>query len=66
MPINRVKVRKYLHSFDFRTLFIEEMGWEHVPSKIRPLILTVEDSAYHCRPIAQMSGVSVFEVYSAE
>ncbi|MFZ4828993.1 MAG: ATP-binding protein, partial [Phototrophicaceae bacterium] len=66
MPINRANVRKHLHSFDFRTLFIEEMGWEHVPTNSRPLIHTVEDSSYHCRPIAQMSGVSVFEVYSAE
>ncbi len=66
MPINRANVRKHLHSFDFRTLFIEEMGWEHVPTNLRPLIHTVEDSSYHCRPIAQMSGVSVFEVYSTE
>ena len=32
MPINRANVRKLLQGFDFKTLFIEEMGWGNVPN----------------------------------
>ena len=32
MPINRENVRKLLQAFDFRTLFIEEMGWSLIPN----------------------------------
>lgn len=60
MTINRANVRQLLQNFEFRTLFIEEMGWSNVAT--RPTTMTVEGVQYMRRPIAQMSGVMVFEL----
>lgn len=65
MPINRANVRKLLQDFDFRNLFIEEMGWGSVPST-RPAPMDVDGTRYMRRLIAQMSGVSVFEIFPAD
>jgi len=65
MAINRANVRKLLQAFDFRTLFIEEMGWGSVPST-RPTPIDVDGTRYMRRLIAQMSGVSVFEIFPAD
>lgn len=65
MAINRANVRKLLQAFDFRTLFIEEMGWGSVPST-RPTPMDVDGTRYVRRLIAQMSGVSVFEIFPAD
>ncbi len=60
MPLDRAKARELLSNFDFRSLFVEEMGWGSVPEE-RPL--PIGDSGYMRRLIATMSGVSVLEVY---
>lgn len=65
MPINRANVRKLLQEFDFRNLFIEEMGWGSVPNT-RPAPMEIDGTRYMRRLIAQMSGVSVFEIYPAD
>ncbi|MEO8391425.1 MAG: DNA methyltransferase [Chloroflexota bacterium] len=65
MPINREKVRKLLQSFDFRTLFIEEMGWSQVPSG-RSVLMVVNGEQFLRTPIAQMSGVTVFEIIPSD
>jgi len=65
MAINRANVRKLLQAFDFKTLFIEEMGWGSVPST-RPAPIDVDGTRYMRRLIAQMSGVSVFEIFPAD
>lgn len=65
MAINRANVRKLLQAFDFRTLFIEEMGWGSVPQN-RPMPMQVDETRYMRRAIAQMSGVTVFEVFPSD
>lgn len=65
MAINRANVRTLLQNFDFRNLFIEEMGWGSVPNT-RPAPMDVDGTRYMRRLIAQMSGVSVFEIYPAD
>lgn len=65
MPLNRNHVRDLLQSFDFRRLFIEELGWSN-PSSNKPANLSVNGHEYLRRPIAQMSGVTVFEITSAD
>jgi hypothetical protein len=30
MPLNLERTRRLLQSFDFKTLFIEELGWENM------------------------------------
>jgi hypothetical protein len=65
MPLNRNHVRNLLQTFDFQRLFIEELGWSN-PSSNRPASLSVNGQEYLRRPIAQMSGVTVFEITSAD
>lgn len=62
MPLDRAKARELLSNFDFRSLFVEEMGWSAVPKESPQ---PVGDSGYMRRLIATMSGVSVLEVYPA-
>lgn len=62
MPtINRERVRKLLQAFDFRTLFIEEMGWSLIRNaRLTPLQMNGVELTR--TPIAEMSGVTVFEI----
>jgi hypothetical protein len=30
MPLHRQRAQKYLQTFDFESLFIEELGWDRV------------------------------------
>jgi len=65
MTINRENVRKLLQTFDFKTLFIEEMGWSLIPSARptpMPNPMQVNERDVIRTPIAQMSGVTVFEI----
>ena len=64
MTINREKVRKYLQTFDFRTLFIEAMGWSQIRNP-HPTSLQVKAVELLRTPIAEMSGVTVFEIAPA-
>ena len=64
MPIDRTTVRHYLQAFDFKNLFIEEMGWSK--SNPRAIPMEANGTRYQRRAIAQQSGVSVFEVFPAE
>lgn len=65
MAINRANVRTLLQDFNFKDLFIEEMGWGSVPNT-RPAPMEIDGTRYMRRLIAQMSGVSVFEIYPAD
>ena len=60
MALNRKRARQLLSDFDFQSLFIGEMGWGSVPDG-RPL--PIGDTRYMRRLIAQMSGVTVLEVF---
>lgn len=62
MALNRNRARQLLSDFDFGTLFVQEMGWNSVPDS-RPL--PIGDSGYMRRLIAEMSGVSVLEIFPA-
>ena len=43
MQLDQARVRRYLRSFDFVPLFIEELGWDHHRST-----LTIERCHYLC------------------
>ena len=60
MAMNRARVRQLLAGFDFQSLFVQEMGWNSVPDT-RPL--SIGETGYVRRLIAQMSGVTVIEVF---
>jgi len=60
MTINLSRARRSLQEFNFRELFIEELGWSNpVSSKI----ISAIDGA-KATPIAQLSGVMILQVTS--
>ncbi|MCY4525385.1 MAG: hypothetical protein OXB89_02150 [Anaerolineaceae bacterium] len=63
MAMNRARVRELLADFDFRSLFVQEMGWNSVPGTIP---VPVADTGHMRRQISEMSGVTVHEVFPAD
>ena len=61
MAINTSRVRQYLNDFNFRELFIEELGWSLPPGNA-VVPFSCGDAAFTRRPIAQLGGVVVFEI----
>src|ERR1035438_6051053 len=54
MGINRARSRQYLNAFDFRKLFIEELGWDRFT---RELDKQVDGHDYRFQAVAQKRGV---------
>ena len=61
MPIQPARVKDCLGRFDFQSLFVEELGWSQ-PSSARPAKLEAAGEEFSRRQIAELGGVSVFEV----
>jgi hypothetical protein len=59
--LNIENTRKALQSFDFKTLFIEELGWSN-PSSSKVINETIKDIVIIRKPIAELSGAVVFEI----
>jgi len=58
MPINKQHSQQYLKDFDFRSLFIEELGWDRYTAQ--PLYISVDQQAYKLRGIVEKRGVVVY------
>src|ERR1700694_4893046 len=56
--VNRQKIRQYLHDFNFKALFVEELGWEILNE--HPLLIPVDGTTYVLRPLVEKRGVRVF------
>jgi hypothetical protein len=56
MAINRERVRQYLKAFDFRKLFIEELGWDNLSIK---LVKQIDGQDYRFQAVAEKRGVVV-------
>lgn len=65
MLLNFQQTRDLLHNFQFKDLFIEELGWSQ-PSRRKAISLDVENKMYQYQRIAEISGVAVFEVTAAD
>lgn len=59
--LNIERTRKALQSFDFKTLFIEELGWSN-PNSNKTINETIKEIAISRKPIAELSGAVVFEI----
>lgn len=59
--LNIERTRKALQSFDFKTLFIEELGWSN-PTSNKTINETIKEIAISRKPIAELSGAVVFEI----
>ena len=58
--------REKLQAFDLRGLFVEELGWNHPPRGLAPITWGVQGLAVTRSPIAELAGVVVFEVTTAD
>lgn len=65
VALNVIRTRDLLQSFDFGTLFIEELGWSN-PSVKKPVEWETCEQTFKRRPIAELSGVCVFEISSSD
>ena len=57
MPIDRGRARQYLKDFDFRKIFLEEMGWDKYPSELHK---QVDGVSYTFKGFAEKRGVAAF------
>ena len=57
MPLNIKRVRTLLRNFDFKTLFVEELGWDHYTSI---LDIPVDGQNFALGAIAEKRGIVVF------
>ena len=58
MTINYRQSRQYLEDFDFKRLFVEELGWSHRPGKATPI--EVDGETYRVQPVAELGGMLVY------
>jgi hypothetical protein len=61
MSIDTSRVRQHLNSFEFRNLFVEELGWSR-PLDRQKASIEVGGNTFERAQIAQLSGVVVFEL----
>ncbi len=59
--LNIEHTRRLLEQFDFKNLFVEELGWSQ-PSARKPAVWQLNGLRVEQRQIAQLSGVAVFEI----
>jgi len=55
---NRQRIQQHLRTFTFKTLFVEELGWDSLNEHALPI--TVEGVTYALRPLVEKRGVQVF------
>jgi hypothetical protein len=64
MPLNFTTIRDLLNSFDFKKLFIEQLGWSNPPTP-KEVGMSVKGVALKRRQISDLAGVGVYEIESA-
>ena len=61
MKLNIDNARTYLQAFDFKTLFIEELGWNN-PKNRNAFPFNVKEGLFYRKAIAELSGATVYEI----
>jgi hypothetical protein len=56
MAINREHARQWLKAFDFKSLFIEELGWDNLATN---LVKQIDGADYRFHAVAEKRGVVV-------
>ena len=65
MALNIENTRTLLQGFDFKTLFIEELGWNNSKNKSAFPFQTKEGEFFR-QAIAELSGATVYEISNDE
>ena len=63
MPVSIEDLRPHLQAFDFPSLFVEGLGWNHYQAE--PLAVRVNEREYHLKPVAEKAGFVVYECDSS-
>ena len=58
MTTNTEQLRAHLHAFDFNSLFVSGLGWNHY--RDNPLQITIESFNYALESVAEKAGFAVF------
>jgi len=67
MSLNVARTRQRLQDFDFRRLFVEELGWNNPPHGLKPADGEAKGGLrYRRTPVAVLSAIHVFEITTAE
>ncbi len=61
MTLDIKSTRDHLQTLDYKTLFVDDLGWSR-PSLLKPLPIVVHNTMYILGEIAELAGVAVFEV----
>lgn len=64
MTLDIKRTRDLLQDLDFKTLF-NELGWSR-PKNPKPVDMVVENTTYKRREIAELSGVTIFEIVAQD
>ncbi len=63
MPLNLQATRQHLQDFEFRKLFVNELGWNNPPFALKPADAEAKGGIRFRRaPVAVLSGIHVFEI----
>ena len=62
MPVSIEELRPHLQDFDFPSLFVEGLGWDHHVTQ--PFVVHVNDRDYTIKPIAEKAGFHILECAS--
>jgi hypothetical protein len=65
MSFDTARVRANLNDFNFRDLFVEELGWSR-PIDLKKVIVDVGGTSLERVEIAQLAGVVVYELTSSD
>ncbi|HNZ54888.1 MAG TPA: hypothetical protein PKN76_12190, partial [bacterium] len=63
--VNILKIKSLLDSFDFTSIFVNELGWSH-PKNIKSLSIQINGMEFSRKMIAELAGVAVFEISSSD
>jgi hypothetical protein len=63
MPLDVNRTRQYLKDFNFKSLFVEELGWDHHTSHLE---VSVDGQSYLLTSIAQKRGMVTFTCSSSD
>ncbi|HOD48145.1 MAG TPA: hypothetical protein PKK58_12290, partial [Opitutaceae bacterium] len=67
MPLNLSRTRQLLQRFEFRQLFVDELGWNNPPHALKPTDGTTAPGQRFTRtPVAVLSAIHVFEITTPE
>ena len=63
MPVSIEELRPHLQAFDFRSLFVEGLGWDNYITE--PFVVRIKERDYRLNPIAEKAGFAVYECDSS-